>query len=185
MPINMHMRIHMCIHDILKLQNKSVHTHISIFVFIYLKKKTSTARMERGPHRWIPSSNTGPGAWKIWCSMRVYMDESRHTCEWVKSHIRTSLVMSTDNSCQIYEWVMSHMNESCRTKSWHTREWVMSHLWRIHVSHKNESCHTYEWVMSHIRMSQVTSMHESRHNQIRQGIYVCVMSHLNYSCHTR
>ena len=76
------------------------------------------------------------------------MNQSRHTYEWVMSHIRMSHVTHTNESC--FDIWMMHMNESC-----HTHKWVMSHIRMSHVARMNESCRTYEWVMSHIRMSNI------------------------------
>ena len=72
------------------------------------------------------------------------MDKSRHTYEWVMSHIWIACDMT------------SHMNESH-----HTRWWVMSRIWVSHVTHMSESCRTYEWAMSHIWVSHVAVMCES------------------------
>ena len=69
---------------------------------------------------------------RLWMSHGTpRMHVSRHTYEWVMSHIRMSHG--------------THMNESC-----HIYEWVMSHAWMIHVTQMNESCHTYDWVMSYL-----------------------------------
>jgi len=97
------------------------------------------------------------------CSER----KSRHTYDWVTSHIWMSHITHMNESHHTYEWVTSqiwinhgtHMNESRHTYEWAMSriEWVTSHIWLSHVTHINASRHTYEWVMSHIWMSYVTS----------------------------
>jgi len=88
----------------------------------------------------------------VWMSHVTY-NESRHTYEWVMSHI-TRLVIPT--------WLLSRrhlrvchihtcMNDVTCKESRQMNEWVMSHVWMSHVTY-NESCHMYEWVMSHTYM---------------------------------
>jgi len=55
----------------------------------------------------------------------LHMNESRHTYEWVTSHIWMSRA--------------THMNESC-----YTYEWVMAHIRMGSITLMNQSCHTYE-----------------------------------------
>jgi len=66
---------------------------------------------------------------------------SRHTCEWVMSHV--------NESCHMWGLTCASDVTSNVTSSnaCLTCEWVMSHMWMSHVSHVNESCHTCEWVM--------------------------------------
>jgi len=66
----------------------------------------------------------------------TFVNESRHVCEWVMSHMWMSHVTHMTESCRTYA------NESC-----HTCEWVMSNMWishvthlMSHVTHMNESC---------------------------------------------
>jgi len=72
------------------------------------------------------------------------VNELRHTCEWVTSHLWMSYV--------------TPVNESR-----HTCEWVTSHLWMSHVTPVNESRHSCEWVTSHLWMSHVTPVHAPCH----------------------
>jgi len=72
----------------------------------------------------------------------AHMNESRHTYEWVMSHIwmlissiLTFLLRSWSfNSATRLQRVMSHMNESH-----HTCRWVTSHIWISHVTHRNKA----------------------------------------------
>jgi len=72
-------------------------------------------------------------------SLRVVLDESCHTHEWVMSHIWMSHVTHMNESCHTYEWVMSHIR--------------MSHVTYVkrHVTHMNESWHMCfnTWKISH------------------------------------
>ena len=72
-----------------------------------------------------------------WVSHVTHMTESRHTYEWVTSHMWMS-----------HEWATSHiwMNQSTPRNIMR-----MSQSWVSHVTHKNESRHTYERVVSHMR----------------------------------
>ena len=115
----------------------------------------------------------------------THVNESRHTCEWVTSHMWMSHVTHVNESCHTCEWVMSrmwmsrvtHVNESC-----HKCEWVMSHTWLSHVTHVNESCHTFEWVMSRMWMSHVAHVNKPCHrcewviSHIRSRYGVATMS---------
>ena len=108
---------------------------------------------------WLPSSSTFHGTLRF---TRTHMNESRHTYEWVTSHI----------------WMrhVAHMNESHHTYEWdtsHTYEWVTSHIWMSHVTRTNESRHTYEWVTSHTWMSHVTHANESRHTHALMSRDMC------------
>jgi len=92
---------------------------------------------------------------KKWC--HAY---ERVLSERVMSHIPTSHVTHTSESCHTYEGVMSHIATS-------------------HITQKKESCHTYEGVVSHIRRS-----HVAQHLVVN---LVCPHHHLltcNESCHT-
>jgi len=119
----------------------------------------------------------------------IYVNESRNTYEWVKSHIWMSQVTHMDESCHTYGWVMSHMwmshvthvNESC-----HTCEWAVSRFWMIHVTHVDECCHKYEWGTSHIWMSHITHMNESCHTWewVMSHMWMSHVTHENESCHT-
>jgi len=114
---------------------------------------------------------------------RTRVNESRHMCEWVMSHMKWD--KSHMNS------VMSRMNASRRTRtieSCHMCERVVSHMkWgmsltnsvmsRMNASRRtrmNESCHTCEWVMSHVWMSHFTC--EIRHvtYKLRHVAHECV-----------
>ena len=113
-----------------------------------------------------------------WMSHMSRMNWSRHTDEWVVSHIWMSHVTDVRESC--------HMNESCHTWMRHvTYEWVTSHMHEschIWVSHvvMDESCHiwvshvTYGWVMSH--------MNESCQIWMSHVPYAWVMSYMDESC---
>jgi hypothetical protein len=80
----------------------------------------------------------------VWFVLDAYLQDTRHSREWVMAHIW----MSHD----------THMNES-----WHTYEWVMAHICMSHGTHIHESWHTYEWVMANIWLSHGTHMKESWH----------------------
>ena len=82
--------------------------------------------------------------WVTLLSHGTYMNGSRHTYDWVMSHIWVSQV--------------THMNELC-----HTYASVMSHVWMSHITRMNNSCHTSEWVMSHVWMRHVTHINYSSH----------------------
>ena len=75
---------------------------------------------------WNDSLLCSVGVWDT-----THMCESRHTCEWVMSHMWMSHV--------------THVNESC-----HTCEGVMSHIWMSHGAQMDGSWRAKEWVMSHI-----------------------------------
>ena len=98
-----------------------------------------------------------------WEWVLPHMHESRHTCEWVMSHVWMHHVAYMNE----YKWVMSHMcrgyvthlNESCHTymntgataaASQDTcavaaREWVMSLIFVSYVRNSSEWCHTYKY----------------------------------------
>ena len=130
----------------------------------------------------------------MWMGHVSRMNESRHTCEWVMLHIRTSHVTYVNEACHTYEWVTSYMShmwknivtnmiEACHTygcdMSHMSHKW-MSHVTHMsnradaptmtlcHVTHVNEACHAYEWGMSHIWISHVTRMNVSYHTHKQQ-----------------
>jgi len=77
------------------------------------------------------------------------MNESRHTCGWVMSHMWMGHVTHVDGSCHVddmrawEQWnpppqvLRMRMDVSC-----HTYGCVMSHVWMGHVTHVDGSCHT-------------------------------------------
>jgi len=71
----------------------------------------------------------------------THVNESRHTCEWVMSHMWTSHVTHERVMTQISTSHVTHMNESR-----HASKWVTSHIWMSHGTHINKSWHTYGWV---------------------------------------
>jgi len=91
------------------------------------------------------------------------MNWSRHTHEWVMSHI----------------W-MRHV--SCVSHIRHTHKWGMSHMWIKHITQTttrriharmNESCHSYEWVTSHIWMGRV---------RLTSHIWISHVTHITTCC---
>ena len=120
------------------------------------------------------------------------LNESRHTYEWVFSHIWGDVhstrinptVMSPVNESRdtLYAWVKAHsvymshgMNESRDTYEWGclTCEWVVTHIWVSHVTHMTESNYTHVWDMSHA-WSDVYS----------GWLDATAVSHVNYSLNT-
>jgi len=86
----------------------------------------------------------------IYKSCLSHMNESRHTHDWVISHMWISHVSNMNALCHTYEWVMPHtwMNHLTRhvthmNTTRHAHIWVMSHMWVNHVSHMKSLCHTY------------------------------------------
>jgi len=71
----------------------------------------------------------------------AHVNESRHTYEWVISHMWMSHVTHMNESSHTYEGVMSH---TCEWVMSHTYEWVMSHINESCHTHMNETCHTYQ-----------------------------------------
>ena len=100
------------------------------------------------------------------------------------------LLITNDGVC--HTTVISHVwtshvtrtNESC-----HTYEWVMSHEWMSHVTRINESCHTYISVLTNIWMSPLRHMNESCDTQTKLlrhrclCMCVCLRSCLTYAKH--
>ena len=68
--------------------------------------------------------------------VRVCVNESCRTCEWVIS--------------QTWHSHIAHVNESC-----HTYEWVMSHMWKRRVAHVTESCRIYAYRSIHVKRTRV------------------------------
>jgi len=79
----------------------------------------------------------------------TYVNESRHTCEWVTAHMWMSHV--------------TYVNESR-----HICEWVTSHMWMSHVTYVNESYRKCEWVLSHMCMPQVVT-----HPYVGHALSIC------------
>jgi len=138
----------------------------------------------------------------IWLSPVTHMNESRHTYEWVMSHIWMNHGHQSWNPCLHQRC----QNEPCRvwmshaprmTESCHTYEWVMAtkveirvsisavrisnDTWMRHVTHMNESCHTYEWVMATQVETHILTSAMATHTQIHymyKHVYI-------YAYHTR
>jgi len=83
------------------------------------------------------------------------MNESRHTCKHVTSHMCAHI----DTSRHIYQRITSTLS-SCMCER---AALAASHIWMRHVTYMNELGHTCKWVTSHIWMSHVTHANESRH----------------------
>jgi len=79
-----------------------------------------------------------------------HLDQSRHTYEWVMSHISMSHVTSINASYPLYKWVMSYISMSHVTHIWIYMTWHISKLcmWRgssIHTTYKSSHLLTYMW----------------------------------------
>ena len=119
------------------------------------------------------------------------INESRHTCEGVMSHLCATWLIHMCDMTQLRERLtltigtFTYINESHvwmshvtrMSASCHTYERAMSHTWETHAHHRNvtyinESRHTYEWVTSRVWMSHVTHTNETCHT------HECIMSHV-------
>jgi len=110
-------------------------SHVTCEWVMSHRNKSCDMWMSHVTHRWqcyvrcccLADDSWGWVTSHMWMSHVSHMNESRHTYEWVMSHI-VMLWMSH----------VTHVNESC-----HTCEWVMSHIWMSPVSQMNKSCLTY------------------------------------------
>ena len=165
----------------------SCHAHA-----IHVKKKKAIVR-----HIWMGPFTHASVISRLKLSTR--MVESRHTYQWVMSHLSRSHVTRTKAWYRTYECVtlnisMSHvtrMCESCHTCTYscHIHEWVMSRIPRSHDTHMNESCHAYARVMPHIWMGQITSCHAHEkschtYDWVMSRIWLSHVTLMNESCHT-
>jgi len=96
------------------------------------KSPMSPQKSSLSPQKSPTSSQKSPISAQIHIA---HMDESRHTCGWVKSH----------NSPHIYGWFKSYI-----WMSHVTHEWVISHvwiryIWMSHLKHMNK----YIWISHH------------------------------------
>ena len=139
---------------------------------------------------WFDCKGTLHMANRVTCS-----NESRHTHDWVMSHVWMSQVSRYQNDltqevCHIWASLVTYMNA------------VMSHM--------NKSCRTYTWVMSHVYMSRVATRMVFFENRmvfffknrmvflknsfiwmrilhLNEGIrhdWISHVSHMHESCHT-
>jgi len=110
----------------------------------------------------------------------THVNESRHTCEWVTSHIWMSHFTHMNESRHTYEWVMPqiwmshgiHKNES--RDIW---EWVTWHMGMSHVTYENESCDIWEWVTWHFRTSEATHINKSTNTNCK---WVSLLTQITY-----
>jgi len=119
----------------------------------------------------------------------TYTNESRHTYEWVTSHIRMS------HGTHVNEIESRGVRATiCRlvNRSRHAHEWVMTHIWMRHNTRVDESVHTCDthvwqdmcvvtrcsWVITHMR--HYTRVNETWHafKWFMSHIYEWVMSHI-------
>ena len=100
----------------------------------------------------------------VWMGHGTRANESRHTYEWVTTHVWMSHV--------------KHMNESRYTWMSHvTRMNESRHTWMSHVTRMNESRRSYERGMSHICMSQCTRRLSHMHMRTHRLIHMRDMTH--------
>ena len=103
-----------------------------------------------------------------YCSRTLFLCgsyESRHTDEWVMSHIVPyewvlfHVWLRNTNFLSVWQWgVMTwHTDE----ESWRTYECVMAHIWMGHVTHVNESrlCNVLQHTAAHRNTLQHTAAH--------------------------
>ena len=111
---------------------------------------------------------------QTWMSHVTYMYESYHTYVWVMSHMCASCHIF--RSYVTYVWVMSHIGGSC-------------HIFRSSVRyiHTHTLIHTdtHAYTCTHTRTDThahtCTHTHTSTHTSERER--VCIVSHMNESCH--
>jgi len=152
--------------------NESCHTYECVISLIYMSQFTHV-NASCHTYRWVMSHMWMSHVTHIhvcdndscicvtWCIhvcelTHVYvwydanMNESFHTRECVKSHMRLAIIP-----------VCAHLL-ILALPSCHICDCVMSHMWMGHVIHVNETCHTRGhtrgWDMSHMWMSYVTQM---------------------------
>jgi len=189
-------RIYICIHIY-------VYIYVYTYIYIYVLMYVYTYIFKYTP-LWVSEASRCSRTYRLPYSKSLstpHESESRHTYEWVMSHITrinesrhmTSHVTHTNEFCPVqclcplikdlsinactYEWVMSRMNESCHV--WMSRvtyAWVMSRM--------NESCHTYEWVMSRINeswMSHATCIRHVTYGSAMSHKWMNLVTHVNAS----
>ena len=121
----------------------------------------------------------------------VYISESRHTYDWVMSHVWIRDAMPKNEWCHVHEWVMrdiemsggTHRNEASHTPISHTRI--------SQVIHVNASCHTHHWVMSTwdsaVHWVWPTTVHplcEDTHAHTHTHTHTCTHTHTQIHTHT-
>jgi len=145
-----------------------------------------------------------------WLRHVTHVTESRHTCDWVMSHLSIATFTNCESKkpnlrelCHIWNWVMSHMwlsHVTYVTESCHTCDVSPSPI--VNTTHQSceryatfvtESCHTCDWVTSHMCLSHVTHV-MFHHHQLSTlhtkfardmpHLWLRHVTHVTESCHT-
>jgi len=104
-------------------------------------------------------------------SYGTHTNESRHTYEWVTSHIWI---------LELTSWIiLPHRNEL-----WHTYKWVTAHIRMSHGTHRNESRHTYESFNLYRESFCYIEMSHSTHLDFHVTHMKRHVTHINWSHHT-